>query len=46
MKDYRPRSFEWWFCRIVLFRWLIGCGGNGYTRENDKLHVCNKRGCH
>jgi hypothetical protein len=38
---------KWWIARIVLFRWLVGCDGDGFKRDaSGKAHVCHRIGCH
>lgn len=41
-------NLKWWFCRLVLFRWVTGCGGDGFKKnpETGMLEVCYKWGCH
>lgn len=43
----RWEIFKWLIARIMLFRWLTGCGGQGFTKDaNSSVHPCHRLGCH
>ena len=40
-------NIKWWIARILFFRWLTGCGGEGFTKDTDGgVHPCHRFGCH
>lgn len=42
----RWQIIKWLIARIVLFRWLTGCGGQGFTKKNGVVKDCRRLGCH
>ena len=40
-------NIKWWIARILFFRWLTGCGGEGFWQDKGGAwHICNRLGCH
>lgn len=46
--DWRKyMNIKWWIARIVLFRWITGCSGEGFYKDKGGAwHICNRLGCH
>ena len=37
---------KWWLHRILFFRWLTGCRGEGFIVAENSIENCEKTGCH